>query len=70
MVFNQTHAWKLSKYEVFSGPNTEKYGPEKTPYLNTFHAVTTHVLAPFRTMFHFWKTSGLGIELELLREVD
>ena len=23
---------------VFS-PNTEKHGPEKTPYLNTFHAV-------------------------------
>ena len=21
-------------------PNTEKYGPEETPYLNTFHAVT------------------------------
>ena len=44
--------WKESKYEVFSGPyfpafvlNTErcsyagKYGPEKTPYLDTFHAV-------------------------------
>ena len=37
---------KLSKYGVFSGPsfavfspNTEKYGPEKTPYLDTFHAV-------------------------------
>ena len=24
---------------VFSVPNTEKYGPEKTPYLETFHAV-------------------------------
>ena len=38
--------WKLSKYGVFSGPyfsvfspNTEKRGPEKTPYLETFHAV-------------------------------
>ena len=36
----------VSKYGVFSGsyfsifsPNTGKYGPEKTPYLNTFHAV-------------------------------
>ena len=36
--------WKESKYGVFSGPyfpifglNTEKYGPEKTPYLDTFH---------------------------------
>ena len=41
-------AWKLSKYGVFSGPhfpvlglNTGKYGPEKTPYLENFHAVRT-----------------------------
>ena len=32
-------AWKVSKYGVFSGPNAGKYGPEKTPYLGTFHAV-------------------------------
>ena len=32
-------AGKMSKYGVFSGPNTGKYGPEKTPYLNTFHAM-------------------------------
>ena len=38
-------AWKVSKYEVYSGPhfpvfspNTGKHGPEKTPYLYTFHA--------------------------------
>ena len=37
---------KVSKYGVFSGPyflvfspNTGKYGPEKTPYMDTFHAV-------------------------------
>ena len=36
----------MSKDEVFSGPyflafspNTGKYGPEKTPYLDTFHAM-------------------------------
>ena len=36
----------MSKYGFFCGPyfhvlglNTEKYGPEKTPYLDTFHAV-------------------------------
>ena len=39
-------AWKVSKYVVISGPyfpvfspNTGKYGPEITPYLDTFHAV-------------------------------
>ena len=39
----------MSKYGVFSGPyfpafvfspKAGKYGPEKTPYLDTFHAVT------------------------------
>ena len=50
----EIYAKKVSKYEVFPGPyvpifglNTEivfspnlgKYGPEKTPYLDTFHAV-------------------------------
>ena len=36
----------MPKYGVFSGPyfpafglNTGKYGPEKTPYLDTFHTV-------------------------------
>ena len=39
-------AWKVPKNGVFAGPsfptfclNTEKYGPEKTSYLDTFHAV-------------------------------
>ena len=27
---------KVSKYGVFGGPNIGKYGPEKTPYLDTF----------------------------------
>ena len=38
--------WNVSKYGVFSGShfpafgmNTGKNGPEKTPYLGTFHAV-------------------------------
>ena len=41
-------AWKVSKYGVIPGLcfavfrlNTEKYGPELTPYLDTFHAVYT-----------------------------
>ena len=32
-------AWKVPKYGIFSGPNAGKYVPEKTPYLDTFHAV-------------------------------
>ena len=31
--------WNVSKYGVFSSPNAGKYRPEKTPYLDTFHAV-------------------------------
>ena len=29
----------MSKYRVFSGLNAGKYGPEKTPYLDTFYTV-------------------------------
>ena len=32
-------AWNVSKYGAFCGPNTGKYGPEKTPYLDIFYAV-------------------------------
>ena len=28
-----------TEYLSVFNPNTEKYGPEKTPYLDTFHAV-------------------------------
>ena len=38
--------WNVFKYGAFPGPyfpvfglNTGKYGPEKTPYLGTFHTV-------------------------------
>ena len=34
-----TTGWKLSRYGVFSGPYFPVFGPEKTPYLDTFHAV-------------------------------
>ena len=45
---NVSHtSWKVSKYGVISGryfpvfsPDTVKYGPEITPYLNTFHAMS------------------------------
>ena len=43
---NYITAQKVSKYGVFSGPyfvvfspNTGKYGPVKTPYLDSFHEV-------------------------------
>ena len=44
-------AWKVPKYGAFYGPyffvfsaNTGKYGPEKTPYLDTFDAVSWYLL--------------------------
>ena len=44
-VLNNYTAWEVSKYGIFSGPyfpvfgmNTRKYGPQKTPYLNTFQS--------------------------------
>ena len=40
------HCVKVSRYGVFSGlyfavfsPDAGKYGPEKPPYFDTFHAV-------------------------------
>ena len=46
MLWITSTAGKVFKYGVFSGPyfpvfglNTGKYGPEKTSYLDTFHAV-------------------------------
>ena len=52
--------WKVSKYGVISGPlfteeisvffpNTGKYRPEITPYLDTFHAV---VFKHYNLMFY------------------
>ena len=38
-VFIIITAWKVSKYGVFSGPYFPVFGPEKTSYLDTFHAV-------------------------------
>ena len=35
---------KTLKYGVFSGPYFPVFGPEKTPYLDTFHAVLATVL--------------------------
>ena len=32
-------AWKVSKYGVISGPYFPAFGPEITPYLDTFYAV-------------------------------
>ena len=48
-VFGQGYtAWNVPKYGVISGPyfsvfspNTGKYGPEITPYLDTFHAMAS-----------------------------
>ena len=48
MIRQRTTALKVSKYGVFSGPyfpafspNTGKYGPEKTSYVDTFHVLST-----------------------------
>ena len=37
--YNRVIAWKVSKYRVFSGWYFPTFGPEKTSYLDTFHAV-------------------------------
>ena len=54
-------ARKVSKYGVSSGPyfavfsqNTGKYGSEKTPYLNNFHAVGLYFDLLHITMILQW----------------
>ena len=56
-----TIRYKVSKNGVFSGPyipvfspNTGKYGPEKTPYLDIFRAVPLphHCFIPVTTTPH------------------
>ena len=37
-----------TKYLSVFSPNTGKYGPEKTPYLDTFHAVSIRNLNKMR----------------------
>ena len=52
LIFPNNHCVKKSKYGVFSGPYTEKYGPEKTLYLDTFHIV--HVFKRIIIRVVFW----------------
>ena len=60
-------AWKVSKYEFFSGPyfpefglnisvfspNAGKYGPEKTLYMDTFHTVLLEAFATLPTHINY-----------------
>ena len=42
----------MSKYADFSGPNTEKYRPEKNPYLDTFQfSPNTEKYGPEKTPY-------------------
>ena len=35
--------WRFTEYISVFSPNTRKYGPEKTPYLDTIHAVFAYL---------------------------
>ena len=59
--FGAITTWKVSKYGVISGPNTGKYGPEITPYLDTFHAVYV-----IYYIGRSWKSNTLWIVSTLL----
>ena len=51
-------------WSVFS-PNTGKYGPEKAPYLDTFHAVKTSIFAKYKKKTT--KKTNKNIEIHQLR---
>ena len=59
--------WQVSKYGAFSdpyfpvfSPNTGKYGPEKTPYLDTFHTLF---------VFYLFKKEGDNVRAVLTRKL-
>ena len=58
MLFFLDTAKKVSKYGIISGPyfpafglNTAKYGPEITPYLDTFQAVRCNTSPENKKLF-------------------
>ena len=53
------------KVSFISGPNTGKYGPEITPYLETFHAVLLN--CNWRCHEKKWKLSGLHLKKAIFK---
>ena len=54
--------------QSFFGPNEGKYGPEKTPYLDTFHTVK---LLTFRGIFeHFLANRGFAGYRKLYKSLE
>ena len=43
-LFSLFHCFYVSQYGIFSGPYFSVFGPGKTPYLETFHAVFLLIL--------------------------
>ena len=56
-------AWKVSKYGVFSGPNTGKYSPEETRYLDTFHTVKFSGVISSNS-FCFFKKKAIVVDIK------
>ena len=42
----------VTEYLSVFSPNAEKYGPEKTPYLHTFHAVNVDMWKTIKILFY------------------
>ena len=69
-------AWKASKYGVKSGPyfsvfspNAGKYGPQITPYLDTFHTVWSSIKEDKQQVFEHKKfySKNLGWVREIVK---
>ena len=52
-VFSCIQSGQISVFSL----NTGKYGPEKTPYLDTFHAVSISVNTSYSNLIAFWATN-------------
>ena len=60
----QTRKYFWSLISVFSS-NAGKYGPEITPYLDTFYAVYSHGYGASGFSYCFWKTSSIRRSIKL-----
>ena len=58
---------KVTEYLFVFSPNAGKYGQEKTPYLDTFHAVLDiHQFFVYKVFSFLWSTIGTNMEDDIL----
>ena len=58
---------RIFPHPALFSPNAGKCGPEKTPYLDTFHAVQPHKQDSYKYMLKRLNNTDKGSDLQLFR---